>query len=345
MRQKAGSRCTVGMSARLAPRCRPASPRIVPRARFGRASPACAAAPATQGFRTTRPPRRDPIPSARPPAPRTVRQPEFSSRLPVETTRATAVCSLVSRVKTASGLRRTTPSLARRSPTPDDSGCALDVSCASAGVIFMSAFENRVVRLVLGIGLVAAFAVMWPAASAQQAPYDAGLYSGLRWRMLGPFRGGRVDAVSGVPGRPNEFYFGAVNGGVWKTIDAGRVWAPGLRFAAGRLDRRPGRGAVEPRHDLRRQRRVHPARFDGLRQRDVQVHRRRPAPGRTSAWTTRSTSARSRSIRGTRTSSSSPRSATCTTRTPTAACSAPRMADARGRRCFSRTTTSARSTS
>ncbi len=50
--------------------------------------------------------------------------------------------------------------------------------------------------------------------------------SGLRWRMLGPFRGGRVDAVSGVPGRPNEFYFGHVNGGVWKTIDGGRVWTP-----------------------------------------------------------------------------------------------------------------------
>jgi hypothetical protein len=44
--------------------------------------------------------------------------------------------------------------------------------------------------------------------------------------MLGPFRGGRVDTVSGVPGRPNEFYFGAVNGGVWKTIDAGRIWFP-----------------------------------------------------------------------------------------------------------------------
>ena len=54
----------------------------------------------------------------------------------------------------------------------------------------------------------------------------AALAPGLKWRMLGPFRGGRVDAVSGVPGRPNEFYFGAVNGGVWKTIDAGRVWTP-----------------------------------------------------------------------------------------------------------------------
>jgi photosystem II stability/assembly factor-like uncharacterized protein len=47
-----------------------------------------------------------------------------------------------------------------------------------------------------------------------------------RWRMLGPFRGGRCASATGVPGRPNEFYFGAVNGGVWKTIDAGRVWFP-----------------------------------------------------------------------------------------------------------------------
>ena len=49
---------------------------------------------------------------------------------------------------------------------------------------------------------------------------------GLRWRSLGPFRGGRTAAATGVPGRPNEFYFGAVNGGVWKTIDGGRVWQP-----------------------------------------------------------------------------------------------------------------------
>ena len=67
-----------------------------------------------------------------------------------------------------------------------------------------------------------------PFASRAQAPGSRLLDVpiGLDWRMLGPFRGGRVDAVCGVPGRPDEFYFGHVNGGVWKTIDAGRTWSP-----------------------------------------------------------------------------------------------------------------------
>ena len=88
---------------------------------------------------------------------------------------------------------------------------------------------QRAVRVWVSAAFVAAaMALAWQASPVvrAQAPYDASLYSGLSWRMLGPFRGGRVDAVSGVPGRPNEFYFGAVNGGVWKTIDAGRVWTP-----------------------------------------------------------------------------------------------------------------------
>src|SRR2546426_2958092 len=59
-----------------------------------------------------------------------------------------------------------------------------------------------------------------------RAPSPLEVPIGLDWRMLGPFRGGRCDAVSGVPGRPDEFYFGHVNGGVWKTIDAGRTWLP-----------------------------------------------------------------------------------------------------------------------
>lgn len=51
-------------------------------------------------------------------------------------------------------------------------------------------------------------------------------YSAMQWRCIGPHRGGRVLAVSGVRGEPNTFYFGAVAGGVWKTTDAGHTWRP-----------------------------------------------------------------------------------------------------------------------
>ena len=59
---------------------------------------------------------------------------------------------------------------------------------------------------------------------AQQIPEST--YKDLRWRMIGPFRGGRTRAVAGVPSQPNVFYIGAVNGGVWKTDDYGRTWNP-----------------------------------------------------------------------------------------------------------------------
>src|SRR5215510_16533195 len=61
-------------------------------------------------------------------------------------------------------------------------------------------------------------------AAAQSVPQE--LINGLRWRLIGPFRGGRVVAVAGVPGDSTTFYFGAVNGGIWKTTDAGVVWTP-----------------------------------------------------------------------------------------------------------------------
>jgi photosystem II stability/assembly factor-like uncharacterized protein len=48
----------------------------------------------------------------------------------------------------------------------------------------------------------------------------------MRWRMIGPFRGGRTRAAGGVASRPNVFYMGAVNGGVWKSDDFGRTWKP-----------------------------------------------------------------------------------------------------------------------
>jgi len=52
------------------------------------------------------------------------------------------------------------------------------------------------------------------------------LFNGLSWRLIGPFRGGRAVAVAGVPGDATTFYFGAVDGGIWKTTDAGVVWTP-----------------------------------------------------------------------------------------------------------------------
>ncbi|HEY2346590.1 MAG TPA: hypothetical protein VGH80_12050 [Xanthomonadaceae bacterium] len=67
----------------------------------------------------------------------------------------------------------------------------------------------------LGLGLAATMA----AGAATE-------FGDLHWRLLGPFRGGRVLAVAGVEGQPQHFYFGAVNGGIWETLDAGRTWKP-----------------------------------------------------------------------------------------------------------------------
>jgi photosystem II stability/assembly factor-like uncharacterized protein len=54
--------------------------------------------------------------------------------------------------------------------------------------------------------------------------FPESLYSSMEYRLIGPFRGGRSAAVTGVPGKPNLFYFGATGGGVWRTMDGGRTW-------------------------------------------------------------------------------------------------------------------------
>ncbi|MEL7341074.1 MAG: glycosyl hydrolase, partial [Bacteroidota bacterium] len=54
--------------------------------------------------------------------------------------------------------------------------------------------------------------------------YEAELYSGLNFREVGPYRGGRSCAVTGVPGQPLLFYFGSTGGGIWRTRDGGQTW-------------------------------------------------------------------------------------------------------------------------
>jgi photosystem II stability/assembly factor-like uncharacterized protein len=61
---------------------------------------------------------------------------------------------------------------------------------------------------------------------AQTNSISPELFNGLQWRLIGPFRGGRTVAVTGVPANGSTFYFGAVDGGIWKTMDAGIVWGP-----------------------------------------------------------------------------------------------------------------------
>ena len=61
---------------------------------------------------------------------------------------------------------------------------------------------------------------------AQTQQVDTKTLTEMRWRNVGPFRGGRTRAAAGVPSQPNVFYIGAVNGGVWKTTDYGRTWQP-----------------------------------------------------------------------------------------------------------------------
>ncbi len=69
-----------------------------------------------------------------------------------------------------------------------------------------------------------AFLIIGNFSSVQAQTYNEELYDALEYRLVGPFRGGRSAAVTGVPGKPNLFYFGATGGGVWKTTDGGRTW-------------------------------------------------------------------------------------------------------------------------
>ncbi|MHB8302872.1 MAG: WD40/YVTN/BNR-like repeat-containing protein [Acidobacteriaceae bacterium] len=91
----------------------------------------------------------------------------------------------------------------------------------------MTIFKRRVslFATLCSMGLAAA-ACTTAVARAGGQTISPPLLRTMRWRNVGPFRGGRTRAVCGVVGRPNVFYIGAVNGGVWKTDDYGRTWNP-----------------------------------------------------------------------------------------------------------------------
>jgi photosystem II stability/assembly factor-like uncharacterized protein len=76
------------------------------------------------------------------------------------------------------------------------------------------------------VRFVAALCVLLPAIACAQQQIDPKTYGGMKWRLIGPYRGGRAITVVGVPNQPNTYYFGAVAGGVWRTTDGGNTWDP-----------------------------------------------------------------------------------------------------------------------
>ena len=177
------------------------------------------------------------------------------------------------------------------------------------------------------IGVSASFDRSTPVhaqAAAAQAPaaVDASLLAGLRWRSLGPARGGRSQAVAGSNSRPLEYYFGATGGGLWKTTDGGSTWQP----VSDKFFKSSSVGAVavsESNPDVvyvghgrdRAARQHHPGR------RRLQIDRRRQDLDARRPREDAGDRAHPRSTRPTPTSSTSRRSAIPTARTPSAASS------------------------
>src|SRR5580700_348830 len=101
---------------------------------------------------------------------------------------------------------------------------------------FMQSWCSGLIRSAVVLGALAAASApvsaagAAPAAAANGTPVasavDQSLFAALHWRGIGPYRGGRALAVTGIPGDPYTFFHGAVAGGVWKTTDAGATWTP-----------------------------------------------------------------------------------------------------------------------
>ncbi|HUJ41956.1 MAG TPA: hypothetical protein VLW54_15545 [Candidatus Acidoferrales bacterium] len=87
-----------------------------------------------------------------------------------------------------------------------------------------TARNSSVRRITLAVGILLGAALA--AASAFAQDYDGKLLQGMKYRLIGPYRGGRSLTAAGVVGQPDTYYFGAVSGGIWKTTNGGLTWAP-----------------------------------------------------------------------------------------------------------------------
>ena len=122
-----------------------------------------------------------------------------------------------------------------RTPPRELLRAIVECMLAAPHLPFVRSNVNSSARNLLGLLVITAGSVSLVAATptgpdaiatASALPLDSALLRSYRWRNIGPDRGGRSIAVSGVRGRPREAYFGATGGGLWKTTDGGEHWAP-----------------------------------------------------------------------------------------------------------------------
>ncbi len=90
----------------------------------------------------------------------------------------------------------------------------------------MKVYRSFFTLALLITGLLAQDVILLAQSTKPDLPVDPSFYGNYTWRNIGPNRGGRSLGSSGSPGRPNEYYFGATGGGLWKTVDSGNNWFP-----------------------------------------------------------------------------------------------------------------------